>query len=144
MEEMNDINHYHNILEDAKTPLYLGCTSFTNLSTTVRLCNLKVKNGWFVTSLTPLLKLLREMLPKQDTLLDFAYAIKRLIKSLGFDCEIIHACQNDCILYLGKYVIQYKCPTYGKYKWKVDAYSRKMHKGLSTKVLRYFPIVIRL
>ena len=43
MYEMNDINHYHKLIEDAKTPLYLGCTSFTKLLTTMKLCNLKVK-----------------------------------------------------------------------------------------------------
>ena len=103
-----------------------------------------MKNGWFDTSLTQLLKLLREMLPKENTLLDSAYAAKRLIKTLGLDYEMIHACQNDCILYRGKYVSQDKCPTCGNFRWNVDAYSRKVHKVVPTKVLRYFPVVPRL
>ena len=69
---------------------------------------------------------------------------KRLIKSLGFNYEMIFACQNDCILYKGKYVSQDKCPTCGKSRWKVDAYYGKVHKGVLTKVLRYFPLVPRL
>jgi hypothetical protein len=54
------------------------------------------------------------MIPKKNTLLYSAYFVKRLIKSLGLDYEMIHACQNDCILYHGKYVSRDKCPTYGK------------------------------
>ena len=141
MNEMNDINHYQKLIEDAKTPLYPGCTSFTKLLTTMKLYNLKVKNGWSNTSLTQLLKLLREMLPKENTLPNSIYATKRLIKSLGLDYEMIHACQNDCILYQGKYISQDICPTCGKSRWKVDAYSGKAHKGVRTKVLRYFPVV---
>ena len=91
VDEMNDINHYHKLIEDAKAPLYLGCNSFTKLLVTVKLYNLKVKSGWFDTSSTQFLKLLREMLPKENTLLDSAYAIKRMIKSSGLDYEIIHA-----------------------------------------------------
>ena len=68
------------------------------------------------------------MLPKENTLSDSAYAPKRLIKSLGLDYEMIHACQNDCILYWGKYESKHECPTCGKYRWKVDAHSGKVHK----------------
>ena len=144
MEEMNDINQYKKLIDDAKTPLYPGCTSFTKLSATVQLYNLKVKNGWSDTSFTQMLKLKREMLPKENTLPDSSYAAKRLIKSLGLDYEMIHACQNDCILYRGKYESTDKCPTCGKSRWKVDAHSGKVRKGVPSKVLRYFPIVPRL
>ena len=84
------------------------------------------------------------MIPKENKFLDFAYVAKRLVKSLGLDYEMIHACQNDCILYEGKYVSQEKFQVGGKSIWKLDAYSIKVHKGVSTKVPRYFPIVPRL
>ena len=144
MAEMNDINHYSKLIKDAKTPLYLGCTSLTKLSNTMKSYNLKVKHGWSDTSLTQLLKLLREMLHKENTLPDSTYVAKRFIKSLGLDYEMIHACQNDCILYRGKYVSQDKCRTCGKSRWKVDSYSRKVHKGVPPKVVRYFLVVLRL
>ena len=63
MEEKNDIDQQLKLIEDAKAPLYLGCTSFTKLSATVKLYNLKVRNGWFDASFTQLLKLQREMIP---------------------------------------------------------------------------------
>lgn len=37
-----------------------------------------------------------------------------------------------------------KFPTCGKSRWKVDAHSGKVCKGVPRKVLRYFPIVSRL
>ena len=46
MEEKKDINKNLKLIEDAKEPLYPGCTSFTSLSTTMKLHNLKVRNGW--------------------------------------------------------------------------------------------------
>jgi hypothetical protein len=84
MDEMNDINQYQKLIEDARKPLYPGCTSFTKLLATVKLYNLKVKNGWSDTSLTQVLKLLREILPKENTLPDSTYVAKKLIKSLGW------------------------------------------------------------
>ena len=57
---------------------------------------------------------------------------------------MIHACQNACILYQGKYESKDECPTCGKSIWKVDAYFGKVHKGVPVKVLKYFPIVPRL
>jgi hypothetical protein len=52
MDEMNDINQYRKLIEDVRKPLYPGCTSFSNLLAIVKLYNLKVKNGWYDTSLT--------------------------------------------------------------------------------------------
>ena len=103
MEEMNDINQYMKLIDDEKTPLYPRCTSFTKLSATMKLYNLKVRNGWSNASFTQLLKLQREMLPIENTLPESTYAAKSLIKSLGLDYEMIHACHNDCILYWQKY-----------------------------------------
>ena len=98
MEEKNDINQYLKLIEDSKEPLYPGCTSFTKLSTTVKLYNLKVRNGWSNASFTQLLKLQRElMLPTANTVPEYTYAAKGLIKSLGLHYEMIHACHNNCI-----------------------------------------------
>ena len=81
------------------------------------------------------------MLPKENTLPDTTYATKRMIKSLSLDYEMIHACNNYCILYRGKYKNKFEFPTCGKSRLKVDAHSRKVHIGVLKKVLRYFSIV---
>ena len=84
------------------------------------------------------------MLPTGNTLLESTYAAKSLIKSLGLDYEMIHACHNDCILYWGKYEKINEFQTCGETRWKVDACSEKVRTGVSAKVLRYFPIVSSL
>jgi hypothetical protein len=50
MKEVNYINQYHKLIEDAKKPLYLNCTNFSKPSTIVKLYNIKVKTGWSDTS----------------------------------------------------------------------------------------------
>ena len=37
MDELNDINQYQKLIDDAMITLYTGCTSFTKLSTTMKL-----------------------------------------------------------------------------------------------------------
>ena len=84
------------------------------------------------------------MIPTGNTLPESTYAAKSLIKSLGLHYEMIHACHNDFILYWGKYEKINEYPTCGESRWKVDAHSEKVRRGLPTKVLRYLPIVSRL
>ena len=52
MAEKNDINQLLKLIEYAKAQLYPGCTSFTKLLTTMKLYNLKVRNGWSDASFT--------------------------------------------------------------------------------------------
>ena len=87
-----------------------------------------------------MLNLLREILPKENMLTNSAFVVRRLIKYLGLDYKMIHAFQNDFILYNEKYEVNTKFPTCGKSRWNVDAHSRKVHNGVLTKVLRYFPL----
>ena len=62
---MHKTEVFENLVDDSKKPLYPGCNDqFTRLSTTLKLCKLKVKNGWSDKSFTEMLKLLAEMLPR--------------------------------------------------------------------------------
>lgn len=51
---------YDTLKSDVEIPLYLGCTSFTRLSTMLKLVNLKTKNEWINKSFIELLKLLKK------------------------------------------------------------------------------------
>jgi hypothetical protein len=141
---LNEVNEYRKLIEDAKMPLYPGCVDFTKLSTTMEYYNLKVNSGWSDRSFGQMLKLHKNTLPRDNTLPDSAYAAKKLIKSLGLNYDMIHACPNDCILYRGSNESKDECPTCGKSRWKVDAQSQKVRQGVPAKVLRYFPIAPRL
>ena len=58
---------YGKLQSDSKKPLYLGCISFTRLSTVLDLVNLKARFGWSDKSFTELLFMLKMMLPTNNT-----------------------------------------------------------------------------
>jgi len=59
---------FENMSNYAKTPLYPCSTNFTRLSIVLRLMNLKAMNRWTDKSFTKLLELVKDMLPKGNTL----------------------------------------------------------------------------
>lgn len=134
-----------NTSEDAETPLYPGCP-ISRLSATLRLFNLKARNGWTDKSFTELLKLLKELLPSDNTLPDRNYDAKRLLCPMGLDYEKIHACPKDCILYRNEYADLIRCPVCQtpRYKPKAGDVSNVVRKkGIPVKVLWYLPIIPR-
>ncbi|KAL8112941.1 hypothetical protein AgCh_020310 [Apium graveolens] len=71
------------LVDDSKKLLYPGCTRFTRLSTTLKLCKLKVKNGWSDKSFTEILKLLSKMLPPNNELPTSTYEAKKILCPMG-------------------------------------------------------------
>ena len=63
-----DANKFYNSLREAEHKLYLGCKKFTKLSFIMILFHMKCLNGWSNKSFTLLLELLKETLPKGETL----------------------------------------------------------------------------
>ncbi|KAL9676586.1 hypothetical protein QQ045_004802 [Rhodiola kirilowii] len=53
---------------DSELPLYEGCSKYTRLSATLKLFNLKAKNGWSDKSFNEVLSLVKDMLPDGNTL----------------------------------------------------------------------------
>ena len=101
-----------------KTPLSVGSTKFTRLSTILRLTNLKATNGWTDKSFTELLVLLNEMLPEGNTLPTRNYDAKKILCPMGMEYKRIHACPNDCILYKKEFEDLKKCPKCGSSRYK--------------------------
>ena len=91
---------YHKIENDSKKPLYSRCTSFTRLSTVFSLVNLKARFGWSDKSFTKLLVLLKNILPQDNRLMKNHYEAKKILCPVGMEYQKIHACPNDCILYI--------------------------------------------
>ncbi|WOG83043.1 hypothetical protein DCAR_0102217 [Daucus carota subsp. sativus] len=85
------------LVDDSKKLLYPGCSDqFTRLSTTLKLCKLKVKNGWSDKSFTEMLKLLADILPPKNELPTSTYEAKKILCPMGMNVKKIHACPNDC------------------------------------------------
>ncbi|XP_020270861.1 uncharacterized protein LOC109846048 [Asparagus officinalis] len=130
-------------LEEAQTPLYPGCESYTKLSAIVDLYGLKGKSGLSSKHFNELLGIIKRMLPKDNVLLDSAASIKSFLKIFDMGYEKIHACVNDCCLFRKKYEELDNCPTCGASRWKINKRSKEIRKGVPVKVLRYFPIIPR-
>ena len=86
---------YETMSVDAETPLYVGSTKFTRLSTILRLMNLKATNGWTDKSFTELLVLLNEMFPEGNTPPTRNYDAKKILCPMGMEYNMQslgHAC----------------------------------------------------
>ena len=62
-------------LDDASTPLYEGCMTYTKFLAIVALYKLKNVNGWSDRSFTSLLELLHDVLPENNVLLNSMYSV---------------------------------------------------------------------
>ena len=75
---------YNTLESDSKKPLYPGCKkSLTLLSAVLSLVNAKAKYGWSNKSFTSLLKVVQDMLPKENTLPKSYYEAKNILCLIG-------------------------------------------------------------
>ncbi|XP_074356761.1 uncharacterized protein LOC141696532 [Apium graveolens] len=134
-----------NLVDDSKKHLYHGCNvQFTRLSITLKLCKLKVKNGWSDKSFTEMLKLLAEMLPVKNELPTSTYEAKKILCPMGMNVKKIHACPNDCVLFRKEHEHLHTCPKCGASRYKRDGNNSSINdKRPPVKLLRYLPIVER-
>ena len=84
------------------------------------------------------------MLPDDNTLPDSLYTIKKFLMEFNLGYEKIDACVNDCCLFRKEYEHLEKCPKCKTSRWMPNNRTKKPKKGVSAKVLRYFPIIPRL
>ncbi|KAL0558688.1 hypothetical protein IC582_003268 [Cucumis melo] len=129
---------------DANTFLYPHCTKYTRMSAVVSLYKIKATNDWTDKSFTSLLELLHDMLPPNNVIPKSTYEVKRFLKVFDLGYEKIHACENDCCLFTKENKDLETCPICGHSRWKVDKRTKRMKRGVPTKVLRYFPLIPRL
>ncbi|XP_031107361.1 uncharacterized protein LOC116012037 isoform X1 [Ipomoea triloba] len=136
-----EIDHFENMLREAKQELYPGCTKFSKLPLTVKLLHLKVYNKWSNKSFDMLLELLKECLPDGNTLPHSHYESKSMLCNLGLGYTNIHACKYDCVLFWKELETNECCPICGTSRWKVKG---SKGKNIPHKILRYFPLKPRL
>ena len=97
-----------------------------------------------------LLKILKKKLPKDNELPDSTYAAKKVVCSLGFEVQKIHACPNDCILCRGAYEHFNAYPVCGALRYKIrqddpgDVDNERPRKRVTAKVMWYGHIIPRL
>ncbi|XP_042942769.1 uncharacterized protein LOC122276949 [Carya illinoinensis] len=131
---------FSELLEDAQSPLYPSCLTFSNLSFIVKLLHIKTIGGWNVKSFNMVIKLLKSAF--LDALLPNSYNDAcRLERGLRFNYTKIDACLNDCVLFWKEHSDKEKCPKYNTPRWVL---SSTKQKKIPHKVVRHFPLIPRL
>ena len=91
-----------------------------------------------------LLDLLAKLLSESNEIHVSMYEVKKTTSVLSLEYVKIHACPNDCILYRNEYKGLSECPSCGLSRWKKkDGSVDQYRKGVSAKLLWYFPIIPR-
>jgi len=126
------------VLEDAKHALSPGSVH-SRFSFLVRMLHIKSFYRISNTAFSALLKLLSESFPN-CVLPDSYEKAKKYLKELGLGYELIHVCENNCVLFRNNFAKLDNCPKCKESRW-VDGDGLKQ---VPKKVLRYFPIIPRL
>ncbi|XP_020271116.1 uncharacterized protein LOC109846302 [Asparagus officinalis] len=135
------VNEYEKYMNDARRLIYENA-KYSTLSWFVQLFQIKCQNKWSNKSFMMLLKFLKDSMPLGNNVPDSWYEVQKIMSNLGLNCEKIHACPNDCVLYLKENSYKKECPTCGVSKYKKKTHTSK--NDIPLKVVRYFPITQRL
>jgi hypothetical protein len=138
MEENDiEIGDTTELWEQSKLPLFEGST-MNPLVATLLLLNCFTVFGVSIAFANELLKLLKELLPSNNTLPRSYYEAKKYLSKLGLSYNSIHACRNGCYLFRNELKHAQKCP-----KCNAERYTSPSNKR-PVKVLRHFPLIPRL
>jgi hypothetical protein len=88
-----------------------------------------------------IIDLIKGALPNGETLPQSYREATRWTRDLGIGYELIHACNNDCVLFWKEHADKDKCPKCNTSRWIIVKGSGKK---IPQKVLQYFPIKRRL
>ncbi|XP_022685348.1 uncharacterized protein LOC111258412 [Setaria italica] len=126
------------VLEDAKHALCPGSIQ-SRFSFLVRMLHIKSVYRISNTTFSAILKLLSRSFPNCD-LPDSYDKAQKYLKELGLGYELIHVCDNNCVLFWKDLANLENCPKCKESRW-VDVDGAKR---LPKKILRYFPLIPRL
>jgi hypothetical protein len=134
------LEHLEELYTHASKPLYNGL-NVSVISATIVLINMAVIHGVSNAYMDELLKYLTTvLLPHANLLPRLHYKTKMLIRKLGLNYHIIHACPSGCILYMKENKDLDCCPKLGCGLSRFIAGS----KCIPAKVIRHFPLISRL
>jgi hypothetical protein len=124
----------------ASQPVYAG-KSVSIISAVIVIINMAVIHGVNNTYVDELLSYLSTvLLPTGNQLPSTHYEAKKLIRKLGMNYDIIHACPDGCVLFRGEYKDLRNCPVSTCRKSRYIPGS----DVIPAKVIRHFPLIPRL
>ena len=101
---------YEELEAHASLPLFEGAR-LSVLSSALVLLDWQVQNHVSNVALDQLFLLLRDaLLPIQNEMPSDRYAAKKIVKKMGMDYEMVHACPNNCTLYFEETAHLTHCP----------------------------------
>lgn len=126
--------------EHAKERIYEGAR-VSRLSAILMLLNLQARYQASNALLNDLLRTLNQfILPAENSLPSSWKEAKKLLRSIGMEYHIIHACENDCVLFRNEHANLDECPECGLSRYRSDMVTDKVPR----KAMRYFPLIPRL
>ncbi|KAL3675626.1 hypothetical protein R1sor_025574 [Riccia sorocarpa] len=106
--------------EFSRTPIFPGAKC-SRLSYTLLILNLHARFGCSNKCISGIFRLLAEkVLPEGRDVPNSRPEAKRVLKAVGMDYEMIHACENDCILYRGEYRDLMSCSICETSRYRAD------------------------
>ncbi|KAE8695113.1 hypothetical protein F3Y22_tig00110733pilonHSYRG00003 [Hibiscus syriacus] len=139
-EPEGEVEKFRKLLNDAQRELYPGC-KYSNSSFLMKMIHNKTITNSSVKYFDLNLKLFKDTLPKDETLPESYYQVKKLLRDLGMGYINIEACMNDCILYWKQYEHFDQCPNCQASRWK---FGLGKHRKIARKIVKYFPLKPRL
>ena len=160
-DEENDIDYnqekpnseaanFYRLLKDYNQELYPGFKKISRLSVILELFQIKVSSGMSNESSNNLHSLMKKILPEGETLPKSYREIKNILREFGLGYNKIHACPNDCMLYLDERANEESCYICGASRWMTSSDNDDLDASLigkkkkPIKVLRHFPLKPRL
>jgi hypothetical protein len=136
------------MLEDHKKSLYPKYQNgLKKMGSTLELLKWKAEEDLSDSGFEKLLKMMKNMLPKDNELPTSTYKGKNIVFPLGLEVQKIHACPNDCILYFGDYENLNECLICTALRYKIrgddpgDIEGKPRRKRVPAKVMWYAPII---
>ncbi len=105
-------------VQEACQPLYLGAhsTKPDDIMLLMNICTIHGVNNKFVDEL--LSRLHKHLFPQNNCLPSNMYHAKTLIRKLGLNYKLIHACPNGCVSFQGVYANPETCSKCGLARYK--------------------------
>ncbi|WOG86086.1 hypothetical protein DCAR_0205284 [Daucus carota subsp. sativus] len=124
--------NFYKMLDSASQPIYPDNTRFTTLSFVNKLLQFKHKHGCSNKGFDELLQLIGSVLPNDHNLPTRYYDVKKLVSGLNMGYQKIDACDSEKIY----------CDICNESRYKAQKDHKK--KMIPQKILRYFPLTLRL
>ncbi|KAK9158064.1 hypothetical protein Scep_004638 [Stephania cephalantha] len=135
----------YDMIDASREQLWPGCETMTTLSAMARLLAIKSEHHIFERGYNEIIKLMKDCLPNDNSMVENFYATKRLMRGLGLPVEKIDCCEDQCMIYWGVDSELTSCKFCGKSRYVAHRRGRGRNtKNRPCKRMYYFPLGPRL